>query len=154
MREVRVNNPLEQDVKEAGEGLNRLHWLGASCLAGFFFGFVDTLATACVLGYVSIQVPAQVGIPTTFSGFFFTGVLVGKLAPARIKWEVPLGILICVLLFMAGFAGFGGQGTLLLLVHYVILPAVAVGLSYAGLEIGRRGFKSFWKTLWKARERA
>lgn len=142
-----VNDIIEEDIREAGERMTRLQWLGASVLLGLFLGFVDTLTVACVLGYLKIQVPAFVGLPTTFSGYFFAGFFVGKLAPLRIKWEAPAGSLICVLAFMAGYAGFRGQGPFQLVIHYGILPAAAVGICYVGLEAGRRGIKALWKKL-------
>jgi hypothetical protein len=142
-----LSDLIEQDIREAGERLTRLQWLGASVLLGLFLGFVDTLTVACVLGYLKLQVPAFVGVPTTFSGYFFSGFFVGKLAPPRIKWEAPIGILICVLAFMAGYAGFTGQGPIQLTVHYGILPAAAVGICYVGVEGGRRGIKSLWREL-------
>jgi len=149
-----VNDIIEQDIRQAGERMTRLQWLGASALLGLFLGFVDTLTVACVLGYLKMQVPAFVGVPTTFSGYFFAGFFVGKLAPLRIKWEAPGGILICALAFMAGYAGFSGQGPVLLVVHYGILPAAAVGICYLGLEAGRRGIRALWQDLWKHRGRS
>lgn len=148
---------IKEDLRQAGKRMTRLQWLGASILMGLFFGFVDTLTVACVLGYLSVQVPAYVGVPTTFSGYFFTGVVVGRLAPSTIEWEAPGGILICVLAFMMGFAGLAGQSTLLLVIHYGVLPAAAVGVCYVGLKAGRLGFKPLWHALrnrWKAPNRS
>ena len=143
-----VTDLIRDDLKQSGRRMTRLQWLGVSTLMGMFLGFVDTLTVACVLGYLGVEVPAYVGVPTTFSGYFFTGVLVGRLAPPTIGWEAPGGILICVLAFMMGFAGFSGQGPFLLVLHYGVLPSAAVGACYVGLKVGRQGLKPLWHALW------
>ncbi len=127
----------DEHVKPAVGRFSRLQWVAASIVFGFFFGFVDTLLIACVLGYLGVQVPAYFGVPTTFTGYFFTGWVLGNLAPREIVWELPAGILVCVLLLMWGLAGTQGASFLHLFLNYVCVPAVAVGICYLGLHVGR-----------------
>ena len=105
---------------------------------GFFLGFVDTLVIAAILGYLGLTVPAYFGVPTTFTGYFFTGMIVGNLAPPEIEWECPAGIVVCVVLLMLGLVGLRGQGILLFILHYLIIPAIAVGVCYLGLRYARK----------------
>jgi hypothetical protein len=128
-------------VKPVTGSMTRLQWVGGSIVLGFFLGFVDTLMIAALLGYLGAKLPAYMGIPTTFTGYFFTGMIVGKLAPAEIVWEAPIGILACVFLLMLGLVGFRGQGTLMFLLHYLIIPGIAVGICYLGLWTARRKLK-------------
>ena len=57
--------------------------------------------------------------------------------PREILWEVPVGILICVLLLMLGVVGLKGLGALAFFFNYVIVPAAAVIVSYVGVKVGR-----------------
>jgi hypothetical protein len=116
----------------------RMQWVGGSIVLGFFLGFVDTLMIATILGYLGLTVPAFIGVPTTCTGYFFTGMIVGKLAPIEIVWEAPVGILVCVILLMLGLEGLRGQGVLWFIFHYVIVPGVAVGVCYLGLWVARK----------------
>ncbi len=122
--------------------MTRLQWVGGSIVLGFFLGFVDTLMIAAMLGYLGVKLPALFGIPTTFTGYFFTGMIVGKLAPPEIEWEAPMGIIICVVLLMMGLVGLRDQGVLLFLFHYFIIPGVAVGVCYLGLRVARKKSKA------------
>jgi hypothetical protein len=142
-----VTETVQEFVKPYADRLTKVQWIATSVVIGFFFGFVDTLMFACLLGYFGLllpsyfgQLPAYFGVPTTFSGYFVSGYLLSRFAPKEIVWEIPSGILICSLLFMFGFVGFSGQGALHLLFHYVVLPAVAVGVCYLGLVVGREGW--------------
>ncbi len=134
-----MTETMQELVKPFADRLTKLQWIAASIVTGFFFGFVDTLIFAAVIGTFRVELPASFGVPTTFSGYFFAGYLLSRFAPREIEWEIPTGILICSLLFIFGFVGFSGQGALLLLFHYVVLPAIAVGISYVGLVLGREG---------------
>jgi hypothetical protein len=116
----------------------RMQWVGGSIVLGFFLGFVDTLMIATLLGYLGLKVPAYIGVPTTCTGYFFSGMIVGKLAPTEIVWEAPAGIVVCVILLMLGLVGLRDQGVLLFLLHYVIIPGIAVGVCYLGLRVARR----------------
>lgn len=127
--------------------MSRLQWVGGSVVLGFFLGFVDTLLIAALLGYMGLQVPAYFGVPTTFTGYFFTGAIIGKLAPAYIQWEAPVGILICVFLLMLGLVGLSGQGVLSFLLHFVIVPAIAVGICYLGLRVSRKKNKALAQSI-------
>lgn len=128
----------DEHIKPIVWRFSRLQWVAASVVFGFFFGFVDTLFIACVLGYLGLQVPAYFGVPTTFTGYFFTGWVLGNLAPSEIVWELPAGILLCVLLLMWGLTGSQGLSLPYLLLHYVCIPGVAVGVCYLGLRVGRK----------------
>ncbi|MGO9568448.1 MAG: hypothetical protein ACLP5H_12990 [Desulfomonilaceae bacterium] len=128
----------DEHVKPIVGRFSRFQWVAASVVFGFFMGFVDTLLIACVLGYLGLQVPAYFGVPTTFTGYFFTGWILGNLAPAEIVWELPAGILLCVLLLMWGLAGSQALSIPYLLLHYVCIPGVAVGICYLGLRTGRK----------------
>ncbi|MFH1114493.1 MAG: hypothetical protein V1792_11275 [Pseudomonadota bacterium] len=128
-------------VKPFADRLTRVQWIAASIVAAFFLGFVDTLVFAGVVGIFRVELPASFGVPTTFSGYFFAGYLMSRFAPREITWEIPAGILICALLFMLGFVGISGQGTLLFLLHYAVLPVIAAGIGYLGLVLGREGRK-------------
>jgi hypothetical protein len=122
--------------------MTRLQWVGGSIVLGFFLGFVDTLMIAAILGYLGVKLPALFGIPTTFTGYFFTGMIVGNLAPPEIEWEAPMGIIICVVLLMMGLVGLRDQGVLMFLLHYLIIPGVAVGICYLGLRVARKKSKA------------
>ncbi len=126
----------DEHVKPVVGRFSRLQWVGASVIFGFFLGFVDTLLIACVLGYLGLRVPYYFGVPTTFTGYFFTGWILGNLAPREIVWEIPAGILICVLLLMWGLASHG-LGIFYSFLNWVCVPAVAVGICYLGLHVGR-----------------
>jgi len=128
----------DEFVKPAASRMSRLQWVVAGLVLGFFLGFVDTLLIAAALGYLGLQVPSYFGVPTTFTGYFFSGVILGRLAPRHILWEPPIGILVCVWLFMLGFEGLRGHGALLFLSYFVLIPAVAVAVSYLGMRVGRK----------------
>ncbi|MBI5251701.1 MAG: hypothetical protein HY912_19585 [Desulfomonile tiedjei] len=119
-----------------------MQWVGGSIVLGFFLGFVDTLMIAAVLGHLGLKLPAYFGVPTTFTGYFFTGMIVGKLAPPEIEWECPIGIVACVVLLMLGLVGMREQGVLLFILHYLLIPGVAVGVCYLGLRVARRKTKA------------
>ncbi len=123
-------------VKPAVGGFTRLQWLAAGLILGFFLGFVDTLIIAALLGRIYGQVPAYIGFPTTFSGYFFAGMILGGFAPKSIVWEPPLGVLICVELMMMGYWGLSGHGWWFV-VYFILVPAVAVGVSFLGLTLAR-----------------
>jgi hypothetical protein len=127
----------DEHVKPVVGRFSRLQWVGTGVVFGFFLGFVDTLLIACVLGYLGLRVPAYFGVPTTFTGYFFAGWILGNLAPREIVWEIPAGILVCVLLLVWGLAGTQGLSALSLFLHYVFIPGVAVGVCYLGLRVGR-----------------
>jgi hypothetical protein len=128
----------DEHVKPVVGRFSRFQWVAASVVFGFFLGFVDTLLIACVLGYLGLQVPAYFGVPTTFTGYFFTGWILGDLAPSEIVWELPAGILVCVLLLMWGLMGFQGLSLPYLFLNYVCIPAFAVAICYLGLHVGRK----------------
>jgi peptidoglycan/LPS O-acetylase OafA/YrhL len=128
----------DEHVKPVVGRFSRFQWVAASVVFGFFLGFVDTLLIACVLGWLGLQVPAYFGVPTTFTGYFFTGWILGDLAPSEIVWELPAGILVCVLLLMWGVAGSQGMSLPYLFLNYVCIPAVAVTVCYLGLRVGRK----------------
>lgn len=127
-------------VRPVSERLTKMQWLGVSIVIGFFLGFFATLIIAALIGYVLSGLPSYFGIPTTFIGYFLAGYVLSAIAPKEIVWEIPTGILVCSLVFLAGFVGFTGQGALMLLVTYVLLPAIAVGVCYLGLILGREGW--------------
>lgn len=135
-----MTETVQEFVKPYADRLTKVQWIGASIVAGIFLGFVDTLIFASVIGSFRLQVPAYIGVPTTFSGYFVSGYILSRFAPREIVWEIPAGILICALLFMVGFVGFRDQSSLLLLFHYILLPAIAVGVCYLGLVVGREGW--------------
>lgn len=128
----------DEYVKPAASRMSRLQWVVAGLVLGFFLGFVDTLLIATMLGYLGLKVPAYFGVPTTFTGYFFSGVILGRLAPRHILWEPPIGILICVWLFMLGFEGLKGHGVLLFLSYFALIPAIAIAVSYLGMRVGRK----------------
>jgi len=127
----------DEHVKPVVGRFSKLQWVAASIVFGFFFGFVDTLFIACVIGYLGLQVPAYFGIPTTFTGYFFTGWILGTLAPSEIVWEVPAGIVVCVLLLMWGMVEPQGVSIPFFFLNYVCIPGVAVALCYLGVRVGR-----------------
>jgi hypothetical protein len=133
---------IDEHVKPVAQRFTRLRWLGVSIVLGFFLGFVDTLLIAALLGAVNIQVPAYVGVPTTFTGYFFTGLALGNMAPRTIEWEIPSGVLVCSLFLMLGLFGFKGHGFLSSMLHFIIIPAVAVGVCYFGVVVARRPAKN------------
>jgi hypothetical protein len=128
----------DEHVKPVVGRFSRFQWVAASVVFGFFLGFVDTLLIACVLGWLGLQVPAYFGVPTTFTGYFFTGWILGDLAPSEIVWELPAGILVCVLLLMWGVAGSQGLSLPYLFLNYVCIPSIAVTVCYLGLRVGRK----------------
>jgi hypothetical protein len=128
----------DEHVKPVVGRFSRFQWVATSVVFGFFLGFVDTLLIACALGYLGLQVPAYFGVPTTFTGYFFTGWILGDLAPSEIVWELPGGILVCVLLLMWGLTGSQGLSLPHLFLNYVCIPAIAVAICYLGLRVGRK----------------
>jgi hypothetical protein len=126
---------------------SRVQWAVAGLVVGLFLGFADTLLIAALLGYLGLTVPAWFGVPTTFTGYFFSGVILGRLAPKNIVWEPCAGIVLCVLLMMAGLVGLRGHGLLLFMLHFVAVPAAAVAVSYFGLRVGREGLRAVMKSL-------
>jgi hypothetical protein len=116
-------------------------WFAASIVVGFYLGFVDTVIIAAILGAVNFHVPAYVGVPTTMVGYLFTGYILGRLAPSRITWEIPMGILVAVLLFMMGMVGFKGMTFGPMVLNYVIVPAIAWGVCYFGILAARNQLK-------------
>jgi hypothetical protein len=135
----------EEHVRPVTNQFSRTQWIGTGLIMGIFLGFVDTLLIAALLGYLKVTVPAYVGVPTTCTGYFFSGLIIGKLAPPWVEWEPPVGIFICATLFMMGFAGFRGEGIGLLFLHYVLIPGIAMGISYVGLRSGRGDLQWPWK---------
>jgi hypothetical protein len=115
----------------------RFQWFAAGTVLGFFLGFVDTLVIAAILGHLGLKVPAEVGLPTTFSGYFFTGVALAGFAPEEITWEPPAGILVCVLIMMWGFAGLSGHGFFAFVLDFVVIPAIAMGVCCGGMYVAR-----------------
>jgi hypothetical protein len=127
----------EELVKPAADKFSRYQWVLAGLVAGIFLAFVDTLFIATVLGHLGVQLGKWFGVPTTFMGYFFTGMLAGRFAPPDIVWEPPAGVLICVLLMMLHQVGLRGHGALFL-VYFVLVPAIAVAVCYVGLRFARR----------------
>ncbi len=124
-------------VNPAVSGFTRLQWVAAGLILGFFLGFVDTLLIAAILGALRIQLPAYFGIPTTFTGYFFAGMILGSYAPRSIEWEPAIGVLIVVELMMWGFMGLTGHG-FLFIVYFILIPAAATAICYLGLWFARR----------------
>lgn len=124
-------------VVPAVSKFTRGQWVLAGLIMGFFLGFVDTIFIATLLGYLGLSVGSWFGVPTTFTGFFFTGIIAGRLAPPDIVWEPPAGVLICVLLMMLGLVGLKGHGVLFLF-HFGVVPAIAVAVCYAGVWTARK----------------
>lgn len=135
-------NVINEYFGPAVRPFTRIQWVVAGLIVGVFLGFVDTLFLAALMGYLGITVPAWVGVPTTFTGYLVSGIILGRLAPKSILWEPCAGICICVILMMAGLVGFRGHGFLLFLVHFVIIPGAAVVVSYVGIVAGREGWKA------------
>lgn len=129
---------IEEQVKPAARGLAAWQWLGVSLVVGIFFGFLDTLMIGAVIGYMGFQVPAYFGVPTTFTGYFLAGMVLGRIAPAAILWQIPGGIVICAALVMLGLAGLSGHGVFWFLVNFFVIPALAGGACYAGVWFVRR----------------
>jgi hypothetical protein len=102
---------------------------------------VDTLIIAALLGFLGAKLPAYIGVPTTFTGYFFTGMIIGKLAPAEIEWEAPAGIIVCVFVLMLGLVGLRGHSILMFLLNYFIIPGVAVAVCYLGVWVARKKMK-------------
>jgi hypothetical protein len=128
---------IEEHVRPVTEKFSRSRWFGVSIVVGFFFGFLDTLMLAALMGSLGIVVPAYVGVPTTLTGYFFAGMILGRFAPAQIHWEIPAGILVCSLLLIWGLFGLSGHGVLAFIFNFFVVPAVAVGVCYLGLLTGR-----------------
>jgi hypothetical protein len=124
-------------VEPAVDKFSRRQWILAGLILGFFLGFVDTLLIAALLGYLGLNMPLWFGVPTTFTGYFFTGMIAGRLAPPDIVWEPPSGVLICVLLMMLGMMGLRGHGVWFLF-YFGVIPAVAVAVCYLGLMLARK----------------
>lgn len=140
----------EEQLKPYLGKMTSLQWLGASIVLGIFFGFVDTLFIAFVLGTLKIQVPAWFGVPTTFTGFFLAGWIVARFGPRGISWQPPAGILVCVLLLMQGISRpEPGEVTssLLIFFNYVIVPVIAMAICGLGMYVGRHGWQSFGDNL-------
>jgi hypothetical protein len=131
----------EEYLRPVAVKFSRWRWFGVSIVVGFFLGFLDTLIFAALMGYLGITVPAYIGVPTTLSGYFFSGLILGGFAPQRIVWEIPCGILVCALLFMLGLFGLGGHGVFALILNFGLLPAVAVGVCYVGVLAARGQLK-------------
>jgi hypothetical protein len=131
---------IDDVFRPLSERLTKLQWLVAGIVIGFFLGFVSTLLIACVIGYLGLQVPAYFGIPTTFFGYFLTGYFLSQLARPEVDWEIPTGILVCAVVFMLGHVGLKGHGVILFLVYFLLLPAIAVGVCYLGIILGREGW--------------
>lgn len=130
---------LTDELLEPAVGkFSRIQWVLAGLVLGFFLGFVDTLFIAALLGYLGLQLPMWFGLPTTFTGYFFTGLILGRFAPQRVVWEPSSGILACVILMMLGLVGLRGQGLMSFLFYFGLIPAVAVAVSYLGLRLARR----------------
>jgi hypothetical protein len=125
-------------VEPAIGKFTRYQWILAGLVMALFFGFVDTLFIATILGYLGIPVGSWFGVPTTFSGFFVTGAITGRLAPPTIVWEPPSGVLIFVLLMMLGMVGLRGHGFFSFLFYFVVVPAIAVSVCYAGVWVARK----------------
>jgi hypothetical protein len=124
--------------------MTSLQWFGASIVMGIFLGFVDTLFIACVMGYLGLQLPAWFGVPTTFTGFFMSGWIVGRFGPRGVSWEPPAGILVCVLLLMLGLSRpeLGGVGSALrTLFNYVLVPLSAMAICFLGMYVGKNGWQ-------------
>jgi len=130
-------NFADEYVKPHTNQLSTLQWVGAGLVLGLFFGFVDTLLIAAALGTVGITVSAYFGVPTTLTGYFFAGLLLGKWAPKHVEKGPIVGIVLFVWLFMWGFVGLRGHGALGFLGYFLLIPAVAAGLCYVGLHLGR-----------------
>lgn len=144
----------EEHFKPYLGNMTALQWFGASVVMGIFCGFVDTLLIACVLGYLGIKVPAWFGVPTTFTGFFLAGWIIARLAPREISWEPPAGILVCVLLLMLGLWPpdlSGVTSFLLTIFNYVLVPAIAMGICYLGMYVGRNGWQPVMEKLRRKR---
>lgn len=133
-----VKELIREHVKPKADRMTAAQWILAGLVVAIFFGFLDTLIVACILGYLGVQLPAYFGVPTTFSGYFFTGLTLGRIAPSQISWELAVGVLICVLLFMVGFVGLRGHRVLWLLIYFGLLPAVGVGACHMGVLVARR----------------
>ncbi len=89
------------------------------------------------MGWLGLKLPHWFGVPTTFTGFFFTGMIAGRLAPPEIVWEPPAGVLICILLMMLSMWGLKGHGVLFLY-YFGVVPAIAVAVCYAGVWMARK----------------
>jgi hypothetical protein len=124
-------------VEPAVSKFSRYQWVLSGLILGFFLGFVDTLLIATLLGYLGLKLPLWFGVPTTFTGYFFAGIIAGRLAPPDILWEPPAGVLICVLLMMLGMMGLRGHGVWFLF-YFGVIPAVAVAVCYLGVRIARK----------------
>ncbi len=114
----------------------KLQWFVTGMVLGFFLGFMDTLLIAMILGYLHIQVPAYMGIPTTFVGYFFAGVFTGRFAPKEIDWEPALGVVVTTIFMMWTMMGFQGHGTSFFL-YFVVIPALAGLVAFFGYWLAR-----------------
>jgi hypothetical protein len=128
----------EEHLEPIYTKFSRLQWVGTAVVIGFFLGFVDTLFIAAILGYMGLKMPLFFGIPTTFTGYFFTGMLLGSMAPKEIVYEPPIGIVICVIFFMWGLYGFSGHGVFWFIFNFIIIPALGFGICYLGIMLARR----------------
>jgi hypothetical protein len=127
----------DEFVRPATSRFTRLQWLAAGLLLGFFLGFVDTVIIAALLGFLGLKVSVWFGIPTTFSGYFFTGMILGALAPEDVVWEPVIGVFIIIEIMMTGLVGLKGHG-IFFFFHFVIVPVIAAGVCYGGLLLSRR----------------
>lgn len=139
-------NLIDEYFRPAAANFLPWHWVLTSMVVGFFLGFVDTIFIGAIMGYAGVRMPAYFGVPTTFSGYFLTGMMLGRIAPPTIFYHIPLGIILCSLLFMWGMAGPAGQGGLAFISNFVLIPAVAGGVCYLGVRLARRSLSRNLKT--------
>lgn len=133
---------IDELVKPAAQRFTRWKWLGTSIVLGFFMGFVDTLFIAALIGTVGITVPKYFGVPTTCTGYFFAGMILGTLSPRSIVWEIPAGILFCALALVFGLVGLKDQSVLSFIFNFIMIPAFAAGVCYLGVRVARRPSKN------------
>jgi hypothetical protein len=141
MQAVHDMDLIKELVKPVVVTYSRGRWFGASIVVGFFLGFLDTLMLAALMGYMGITVPAYFGVPTTLTGYFLSGMILGGLAPLKIVWEIPCGILVCALLMVLGLFGLRGHGVLAFMFNFGLIPAIAVGVCYLGVLMARGQLK-------------
>ncbi len=141
MQAVHDMDIIKEYVQPVVVTYSRWRWFGVSIVVGFFFGFLDTLMLAALMGYLGITVPAYFGVPTTLTGYFLAGMILGGLAPAKIVWEIPCGILVCALLMVWGLFGLRGHGVFAFLFNFGVIPAIALGVCYLGVLVARGKLK-------------
>ena len=132
---------IQEYVKPVVMTYSRWRWFGASIVVGFFLGFLDTLLLAALMGHLGITVPAYFGVPTTLTGYFLSGIFLGSLAPPKIVWEIPCGIMVCALLMVLGLFGLRGHGVFAFIFNFGLIPAIAVGVCYLGVLMTRGQLK-------------